>query len=59
MLLTPEKPSVRVSFGSSLSLSETNVPMPPQASASGASGPRLAPETSDTKAVITIPGAWR
>ena len=33
--------------------------MPPQASASGASGPRLAPEMSDTKAVTTIPGALR
>ena len=30
--------------------------MPPQASASGASGPRLAPAISDTKAVITMPG---
>ena len=59
MPLTPEYPSVRVSCSSSLSLSAASVPMPPQASAIGASGPRLAPAMSDTKAVITIPGALR
>jgi H+/Cl- antiporter ClcA len=57
--LRPEKPSERVVRSSSFIRSESHVPKPPQASASGASGPRLPPAISDTKAVTTMPGAWR
>jgi hypothetical protein len=49
----------RVSWSLSLRRSEIQVPVPPQASAKGASGPRLAPAIRDTRAVTTIPGALR
>ena len=57
--LEQERLGSRLQVNWDLTALDTSVPMPPLASASGASGPRLPPAMSETKAVSTMPGALR